>query len=809
MKFADVVLPLPLEGLFTYSIPESMINIVDVGYRVIVPFGNRKHYTGIVVAIHENEPTTYSVKNIMSVIDDNALVNEQQLRLWQWIAMYYMCSLGEVYNAAVPAQLKLESESFLVYAEEASYSGELSVQERAIEDLLREKGALKISHIAKDLKARDILPYAHSLIFKGIVRIEESIIEKYKPRIKTFVRLNTDIEDAYSVIGNAKKQIELYNLLASAIDETGENFLLKSDISRKFAYSSSVLKGLIDKGVLIEFQEEVSRISNELASSRDPFPLNEYQQSAIDEIKLAFNDKTVCLLHGVTSSGKTEIYIHLIEEQLKQQKQVLFLVPEIALTTQLTRRLQDVFGDRMGVYHSRINDNERAEIWLKMQSDSPFELVIGVRSSIFLPFQNLGLVIVDEEHEVGFKQMDISPRYHARDTSIVLAQIFGARVLLGTATPSIESYYNAVSDKYGLVTLSHRFSDIEMPHIHIENTFELRRKKIMKSLLTPLMIEEIKNSLANNQQVMLFRNRRGFAPVLECKNCGWTPKCKNCDVSLTYHKYLHQLKCHYCNSVYNVVTECEVCKDDSVVQLGMGTEMLAEEVMRLFPEARVERMDGDTTRGKDSYERIIYNFQEGRTDILVGTQMLSKGLDFDNVSIVGIIAADGLLNHPDFRSHERGFQLMMQTAGRAGRKGDQGKVIIQAANPEMGVFRYLQSNDYVGFYQSQLGERKLFRYPPYTKLISIVFKNRNEDVVEAGSIFFANTLRKSLGNMVLGPNKPVVSYVKRSHIREILLKLDSNMSHVKVRNYIRRVESQFRAIDKYRYVSISYDVDMV
>lgn len=809
MKFADVVLPLPLDGLFTYSIPDNIINSVEIGYRVIVPFGARKYYTAIIVSIHENKPNNYEVKPIDSVIDTFPLINFQQLKLWRWIASYYMCSIGEVYNAAVPARLKMESETFISLTHDKSTEANLTTIEQNIILFLDKKNNQKISDISKELKVKDILPYTHSLSFKGLVTIEDNVVERYKPKVETFVKLNTSLQDVERVIGSAQKQLELYRILVDEFNNSGKDSILRKDITKRTGCSSSVLAGLIAKNVLIEFQEEISRINQNFNFSRKAYPLSQYQKKAYDNINKVFENKNVCLLHGVTSSGKTEIYIHLILEQIKKGKQVLFLVPEIALTTQLTMRLQAVFGKDLGVYHSRINDNERAEIWLKMQSETPFKIVIGVRSSIFLPFKNLGLVIVDEEHEPGYKQMDPSPRYHARDTSIVIAHNFGAKVLLGSATPAIETYHNTEIGKYGIVSLSQRYADIEMPNIILENTKELRRKKIMKSLLTPLMIDEISTALENNKQIILFRNRRGFAPVLECKFCGWTPKCKNCDVALTYHKYQNQLKCHYCNATYRVVHQCPSCNENSVEQLGMGTEMLQDEVNRLFPDAVVERMDMDTTRGCNNYEEIIYNFQEGHTDILVGTQMLSKGLDFENVAIVGIVAADGLLNHPDFRSHERGFQLMMQTAGRAGRKGEQGKVIIQAADPEISLFAYLQANDYLSFYRLQMSERKFFNYPPYTKLITITFRHRYENIVDKGSANFANLLKQSLGDMVLGPNKPVISYIKRYHIREILLKLDSSIHHVRVRDLISSVTKEFRGIDNFRYINIQYDVDPV
>lgn len=809
MLYADVVLPLALDNLFTYSVPDDMQERVSVGHRVIVPFGRRKYYTAIVINLHENAPTEYEVKPIESVVDSYPIINEQQIKLWQWIAFYYMCYLGEVYIAAVPARLKLESETFLsVFDNDSSLEG-LTPIEIKIMHFIREKGTQKISDISKELKIRDMLPYAHSLVYSGLVEIEDQVIERYKPKTETYIKLNPEINDTTNIIGKAKKQQDLYEVLKDAFEKDSGLRVQRGDIDKKYGFSNSILRGLIDKGIVIQYTEEISRINPNVVISREAYQLNIHQQAALEEINNIFEKKSVCLLHGVTSSGKTEVYIHLIEEHLKKGRQVLFLVPEIALTTQLTLRLQAVFGDRLGIYHSRINDNERAEIWLKMQSESPFEVVIGVRSSIFLPYQSLGLIIVDEEHEVGYKQMDPSPRYHARDTAIVMAHNFDAKVLLGSATPSIESYHNAITGKYGLVEMHHRFEDIEMPRIELENTKELRRKKIMKSVLTPKMIEGINSALGSGQQVILFRNRRGFAPLLECKHCGWTPKCQHCDVSLTYHKFHHQLKCHYCNSSYHVVDECPVCKTNSVEQLGMGTEMLEEEVAQLFPNAMVERMDTDTTRGKNSYEQIIADFEEKRTDILVGTQMLSKGLDFDNVSLVGIIAADGLLNHPNFRSHERGFQLMMQASGRAGRKGQQGRVIVQAADPEISLFKYLQANDYVSFYHLQLNERRLFNYPPYTRLISIVLKHRNEGVVDSGAHFFASSLRNSLGNMVLGPNVPVISYIKRQHIREILLKLDTNLNHVKVREFIRYVEHQFRGHDRFKYVQLNYDVDVV
>ncbi|MDO5665600.1 MAG: primosomal protein N' [Bacteroidia bacterium] len=633
--------------------------------------------------------------------------------------------------------------------------------------------------------------------------------DKYTSKIEKRLCLHPDFqpESALTIIGKAKKQHELF-------EETIEILSRKESISRKelleiTGYSPAVLNGLIGKNVLLEYSEEISRIEKQLEATHKPVDLSEHQQEAFEEINRSFEEKNICLLHGVTSSGKTEIYIHLIAEQLRKGKQTLYLVPEIALTTQLTSRLQAVFGDKLGIYHSKINDNERTEIWQKMLSDSPYEIVIGVRSSLFLPFRQLGLIVVDEEHEASYKQQEPAPRYHARDTAIMLAHICGAKTLLGSATPSIESFYNAKIGKYGLVTLTNRFKDIELPKITFENTKELYRKRKMKSLLAPDLIEKINLALEADEQVILFRNRRGFAPMLECKNCGWTPKCRRCDVSLTYHKFSNTLKCHYCNSTYKVVHDCPACEEESVKQIGMGTEKLEEEVTQLFPDFRVARMDTDTTRVKNSYQKIISDFQNKKVQILIGTQMLSKGLDFDNVSLVGIISADGLLNHPDFRSHERGFQLMMQAAGRAGRKNKQGEVVVQTADPEQPVYRYLQANDYESYFHSQLAERKLFNYPPYKRLISIVFKHKDERKAELGADFFARLLKQSLGEMVLGPNKPIISRIQRYHIRDILLKLDTNLSSQKVREFLKSVESRFREKADFRYMILYYDVDGV
>ena len=635
----------------------------------------------------------------------------------------------------------------------------------------------------------------------------QDLEEKYKPKTEIFVRFNDLPADLDTLIGRAKKQRDLYGKLYRHFSDNGLEKIPKKEIVSHFGFSRAIIQGLVDKELLIEFAEDVSRIDREVATTRQPFRLNEYQQEAFEAIHAQFRKKNVCLLHGITSSGKTEIYIHLIEEQLRKKQQTLYLVPEIALTTQLTSRLQAVFGDKIGIYHSKINDNERAEIWQKMLSDTPYEIVVGVRSSLFLPFSNLGLVIVDEEHEAGYKQQEPSPRYHARDTAIMLAHIFGAKTLLGSATPAIETYHNTQTGKYGLATLTKRYEEIEPPQILLENTFELRRRRKMKSALAPALIEKMNAALARGEQVILFRNRRGFAPVLECKQCGWTPQCTHCDVSLTYHKYRNELRCHYCDKSYQPVVECPLCHEKSIEQVGLGSEKLEEEVAQLFPDYVVARMDTDTTRGKLAYETMIKDFEAGKIQILVGTQMLSKGLDFEKVNVVGVISADSLLNYPDFRSHERGFQLMVQVAGRAGRRNKQGTVFIQTATPDMPIYRQIAGSDYSEFYRTQLNERKLFGYPPFTRLVSVVFKHKKEQTVESGAQVFARMLRQSLGEMVLGPIKPVVGRVRLYYIREILLKLDSNISPGKVREFIRSTETQFRKNTDYKYIVTYFDVD--
>jgi primosomal protein N' (replication factor Y) len=742
--YADVILPLPLHDLFTYAVPAEMQDKIGTGLRVVVPFGRKKYYTAIIKAIHNNAPEHIEVKEIHSLIDSHAVVNEQQLTLWEWISFYYLSPLGDVYKAALPSSMK-----------------------------------------------------------------PEDLLTRFTPKTETFIQINPgqDAATVAKLLGRAKKQQLLLDEINYYLSEKNGERVSKKTVSDFPGYSPSVLNGLLQKEILHTLSIETGRITSGIIATREPYPLNEHQQKALIDLNDCFKEKQTALLHGVTSSGKTEIYIHLILQFLKAGEQILYLLPEIALTTQLTQRLQAVFGDKIGIYHSRINENERTEIWQKMLSENPYRIILGVRSSLFLPFRNLGLVIVDEEHETSYKQQEPAPRYHARDAAIMLAHFSKAKTVLGSATPSLESYYNAQCGKYGLVTLTERFNGVMMPHIQLENTRDLRRRKKMKSLLVPALIEEINSALENEEQVILFRNRRGFAPMIECSECAWTPRCSRCDVSLTYHKKGNKLVCHYCNSHYRLPAACPSCHEKHLKPLGLGTEQLEEEVSHLFPGAVVARMDMDSTRGKDAYETIINDFQEKRVQILVGTQMLSKGLDFDNVRVVGIISADSLLNYPDFRSHERGFQLMTQAAGRSGRNNKQGIVIIQSADPTQPVYSYVTSNDYEAFFRMQLSERKQFNYPPFCRLIRIVIKHKEERKAEAASSLLAENLRESLHERLLGPNKPIVSRIQLYHIREILLKLEIGLSPQKVRDIIRKAESTLRSNADFKYVTLFYDAD--
>jgi primosomal protein N' (replication factor Y) len=747
--YIEVILPVPLADSYTYFVPPEMEAQMQPGIPVNVEFGKNTRYSGLVSHIRQTPPddSLKKIKPILSVEAGQPLIRQPQIRFWKWISNYYLCKLGEIYNAALPSGLRSDS----------------SVN--------------------------------------------------YTVKKESFVRLATNQawdgkDEVFRFVKNAPKQEEL--LLAFfqySPMEKGE--IAKKELLAKSGSNQAALNGLIEKNILETFEKEISRLSAYEQKTQPPNALNPLQQQACNEISENFSEKDVCLLYGVTSSGKTEIYIHLIQKVLDLNRQALFLLPEIALTAQITTRLQKCFGDKLGVYHSKINDNERVEIWNNLLNGSGYQVILGVRSSIFLPFRDLGLVIVDEEHESGYKQQDPAPRYHARNAAIVLAQMHGAKVLLGSATPCIESFYNAQTGKYGFVELNKRFEETLLPVITPVDVKELRRKKKMKTLFSPLLLEKMQTAFDKGEQVLLFQNRRGFSPALTCKICDWTPKCNSCDISLTYHKQSNRLTCHYCGRTYPLPAKCPECENTDLKFSGFGTEKVEEELKTLFPGISVDRMDADTTRNKKSVEEMIARFEAGKTQVLVGTQMISKGLDFEKVSLVGILNADSLMNFPDFRAYERAYQLMSQVAGRAGRRKTRGEVILQTSHPEHPLIQTVLNHDYKEMYEMQMEERQLFRYPPLYRLISIDLKHRKEDVLREASEVFANLLRKKLGNRVMGPDKPPAGRMKNQFILRILLKIETAASLAAIHGIIE--ESQFRLQENatFKYVIIHYDVDPV
>ena len=780
MRYADVILPVPLQGLFTYAIPDGME--VGVGMRVLVTFGRSKTYIGIVDRVHDMKPDGYEVKPIQTVMDSQPLVTDTQLRLWHWIADYYLSPIGEVYNAALPLGLKVR--------------------------------------------------------------------DGYRPKTETFVTLPPSMRSermlhiALDMLSRSPKQQKAFttflDMVFSSRDLSYECEGVSRDELMNTAHcTSAIVKQLIDKKFLTTYQKEVSRINAPLTSHLSPLsshlsPLSPAQQDAYNSIVLQWMSKPVVLLHGVTSSGKTEIYIHLIQQAIERGEQVLYLLPEIALTVQMRERLQRVFGSRLGIYHSKYSDAERVEIWHKQLSANPYDIILGARSAVFLPFQRLGLVIVDEEHETSFKQQDPAPRYHARSVALVLARQFGAKTLLGTATPSAETYYNASphlhpvltpgessstppscegrvqaggGPKYGYVALTQRYQDIELPEIQIVDIKDLKRRKMMSGVFSPTLLVAMRQAFERHEQVILFQNRRGFAPMIECPTCGWVPHCTNCDVSLTYHKALNMLTCHYCGFTYRVPDRCPNCESEDLRGRGFGTEKIEDQLLELFPDIRVARMDLDSTRSRQAYERIINDFSNHRTDVLVGTQMVTKGLDFDNVSVVGILNADAMLNMPDFRAYEVAFTMMAQVAGRAGRKHRRGLVLLQTKNPDHEIVRQLVANDVKGFYQNLMEERQAFRYPPFSRLVYVYLKHRDEQLLNTAAIEMASRLRQLFSTRVLGPDKPAVARVKTLFIRKIVLKLELSLNVVQVRQCLREVQRQLLADKRYNALQVYYDVD--
>ena len=762
MNFADVILPVPLNGTFTYSVPDTLAGKVQSGMRVLVAFGRNKNYIGIVDNMHDRQPKGYEVKPLLQLIDEQPILLPVQLQLWHWIADYYMSPIGEVYKAALPAGLKAE--------------------------------------------------------------------DGYHPRTETYIRLTPSYQNeptlhvALNMLARAPKQQEAFigYLTLSRWDSIDGNKTRETvlEITREELMNTSganlqTIKSLQEKGFLETYEVEVGRLNH----GGEPHPenikqLNEAQQEAFNQILFSFMKKNVTLLHGVTSCGKTEIYIHLIQRELDQHRQVLYLLPEIALTVQMMDRLRHVFGNRLGIYHSKYSDAERVEIWQKQLSKNPYDVILGARSAVFLPFQRLGLVIVDEEHETSYKQQDPAPRYHARSAAIMMVSLIAhhsslitPKVLLGTATPSLESYYNARTGKYALVELKQRYKAIELPEIQVVDTADLQRRKMMNGPFSPILLMRVREALEHGQQAILFQNRRGWAPMVECKQCGWVPRCEHCDVSLTLHRTMNQLTCHYCGHTYKVPTECPACGSKELQGRGYGTEKVEDQIRDILPEARISRMDLDTTRTRNAYERIISDFAAGRTNLLIGTQMISKGLDFDRVSVVGILNADGMLNMPDFRAYEHAFMMMAQVSGRAGRKGKRGLVILQTKNPDLPIIHQVVHNDYEALYRSLIAERQAFHYPPYYRLIYVYLKHKHDDTVNTAGLELGSRLRQWFGARVLGPDKPAVARIKTLSIRKLVLKLENGLDIQKARQLITLAQQQMMQDKRYAQLQIYCDVD--
>ena len=817
-KYADVILPLPLENSYTYIVPSDLYGKVKTGCRVLVHFGKKRYYTAIVLMVHDREPKSgYEIKEIFALLDVIPVLRRPQLQFWEWISSYYLCKLGDVYKAAVPSGLKLESETVVVYNEEFEAKTKLRPNEQAVLDAFSGKVKRTISELEKSTGLRNVVPAVSSLMAYGAVEVGEEIKKGFTAKMQTFIRLaeayrtNDKLEDAFSALKRAPKQESLLLFfldISHALNPDRSKEISKKELLEQSDANSSILDALLKRGVLEAYEKEVGRLQAPVCRLQPLSPLSEAQERAENEILDSFKTKDVCLLHGVTSSGKTEIYSHLISQVLEQGRQVLYLLPEIAVTTQITDRLARLFGDRLLVYHSKFSDNERVEVWNKLLHEKGPMLVLGVRSSLFLPFGNLGLVIVDEEHETSYKQQEPAPRYNARNAAIILSHLHGAKTILGSATPSLDSYYNALTNKYGLVELNTRYGDVRMPEVIAVNVKELRRKKIIKdSLFSPLLVEKMREALDNKEQIILFQNRRGFAPMIECRNCGWTPHCVNCDVSLTYHKYQNRLVCHYCGYSETMPAKCPSCESLELKMLGFGTEKIEEEVASLFPAAKSERLDFDSARTRNAYERIISDFETGKTNILIGTQMLSKGLDFGNVGVVGIMNADSLMNIPDFRAHERAFQLIVQVSGRAGRRSKRGLVILQTSQPEHPVIHIAQQFAYKDMASLQLSERKIFRYPPFYRLIMVVIRSRNTESIREMSDLFAEKLREKLGNRVLGPVIPPVTRVQTFFVRNILLKIEVTAAVDPVRKIIGDIHVEMQRYLPFKQLLVHYDVD--
>ena len=812
--FVEVIIPLALPKNYTWAIPQHLEAAVKPGVRVEVVFGKNKRYAGIVKTILADKPGTFQPKNILNVLDDEPLLHPEQLQLWEWMAGYYMCTEGEIMQAAIPANLKLSSESILVWNEERSLDfSDLSDAEYLVAEALELKKELRLTEVQQLLDILHVYPVIKKLIEKEICYVWEELKNKYKQKTETYVSLNPvyrDEDKLADLLNNwskAPKQMELLLSYLHLIRSEGE--VTQPQLLKKSNATAAQLKGLADKNILLLEKRATDRIRSLPKDISIDFTLSPAQEIAFTAIRNHLTDKPVCLLHGVTASGKTEIYTKLIETFIAQDKQVLYLLPEIALTSQIIRRLQKHFGGYIAIYHSKFNPNERVEIWNKVKNGET-KIVLGARSSLLLPFSNLGLIIADEEHDASYKQQDPAPRYHARDSAIYYASVFKAKVLLGSATPSVESYYNCLQDKYGLVRLAERFGQVELPVIEIVDLKKIPAKEKEKQAVTPALIDEISQSLAADKQVILFQNRRGYSPYLICNTCGWIPYCRQCDVTLTYHKAKHQLSCHYCGSSYPMINTCGACGSHNFIQKNFGTEKIEELVTAHFPDARIARMDYDSIKGKHEHDNLIKIFEQRRIDILVGTQMVVKGLDFEHVNLVGIIDADGILNFTDFRVNERAFQLMEQVSGRAGRKDGKGKVLVQVSNTRHPVLEFVKEHDFNKLFSYEIDKRKQFGYPPFTRLIQVTFKHREKHIAEEAANIMMNGLKTNFGELCSGPAQPLVDRIRNQYLWEILVKLPKNGKRIdQCKKEIAQQTVIIQSNKRYRSVNIIPDVDPV
>jgi primosomal protein N' (replication factor Y) len=814
MFFVEVILPLSLAKTFTYRISEAEFHFIKKGMRVAVPFGKSKIYTALVIDMHQNEPSLYEAKEIHQILDEKPIATETQIKHWLWLANYYMCGIGDVYRGAFPSGLLLESETIISHKGDVIVnSNELSDDEFLVYEALQQQSSLKVQEIISILNKKNILPVLQKLMEKDIIVLEEEIKENYKPKLIRYVKLHSKYEsdnglsELLEELKSARKQKEIV-LAYFQISASEKKPITVKKLTEVSNSTSTIVKTLIEKEVFEEYYLQHDRVSFDGKASEKQLVLSDAQQTAFNEIKTSLVEKEVCLLHGVTSSGKTEIYIKLIEEYLETGKQVLYLLPEIALTTQLVSRLRLHFGDKVAVFHSKYSNNERVEVWKQtLENSAKAQIVIGARSALFLPFNNLGLLIVDEEHEQTFKQTDPAPRYHARDSAIVLANFYNAKVLLGSATPSIETYFNTQIEKFGLVTITERYNNVRMPEILLVDLKDKHFRKRMTGHFSDLLIEEIAEALSLSEQVILFQNRRGYSPIIECLTCGHVPHCQQCDVSLTFHKHKNQLRCHYCGYSIAKPTHCHSCSSIDLTTKGFGTEQIEQELISLFPKAKTGRMDQDTTRGKFGFEKIIDTFKNREIDILVGTQMLAKGLDFDNVSLVGIMNADNMLHHPDFRAFERSFQMMTQVAGRAGRSEKQGKVVIQTYNPNHNTIQQVTTHNYIGMYKEQLYDRQIYKYPPYFRIIKLTLKHKDFDKLKEGSMWLYQVLSQNLNMPVLGPEEPLISRIRNEYIRTILIKIPQNQNLGGTKKTIQKMLNSFEAVAQYRAIKVIANVD--